>query len=271
VTPNDLADVHRVLAKLPRLRELLDDLLEQLRGPDTIIAVGGSVERGRVDRWSDLDLLVIATSPDELAARRRAVNMRLRRRYEVVASFDAAHLGLDCLDSVFLVVTGAVVKADIAYWATGWGPTPVGGVIVHDGPGSGYQRGVPIDEVLRAPIDLPGWTCHVRKIVRRGELFESAHCLNEMRRRFLVPLLLELHGAPQVNYRRIESRLPGNDLDVLRATLPRELSRAAVDAALSALLDGFVAAYRRLPADRRAVLPDDLEHRIRLARTLPVG
>ena len=271
MTRDDLAGVRRTLGALPRLLELFDYLLEQLRGPGMTIAVGGSVERGQVDRWSDLDLLVIAASPDELAARRRAVDMHLRQRYEVLASFDAAHLGLDCLDSVFLVVTGAVVKADIAYWAAGWGPAPVGGVIVHDGPGQGYQRRAPEDEVLRAPADLPGWTCHVRKIAGRGELFESAHCLNEMRRRFLVPLLLELHEAPQVNYRRIESRLPGTDLDLLRATLPGELSGPAIEDALCALLDGFVAAYRRLPAGRRAVLPDDLEYRIRLARTLPVG
>jgi predicted nucleotidyltransferase len=271
VTPADLAGVRRVLGELPRLRELLDDLLDQLRGPATTIAVGGSVERGQVDRWSDLDLLVIATNPDELAVLRPAVHRHLRQRYEVVASFDAAHLGLDCLDSTFLVVAGTVVKIDVAYWAAGWGPAPVGGVIVHDGPGAGYQRGAPLDEVLRAPADLPGWTCHIRKILGRGELFESAHCLNEMRRRFLAPLLLELRGAPQVNYRRIESRLPGSDLELLGATLPGELSRPAIDAALSALLDGFVAAYRRLPADRRAVPPGHLEHRIRLARTLPVG
>jgi predicted nucleotidyltransferase len=268
---SNLQRARAALDRNPRLRAVFDELFAWLADATTAVAVGGSVERGEVDRYSDLDLLVVTRDAAASGARRAAVRDRLRQRYVVVALFDAAHLGLDCLDSVFVLADGRIVKVDIAYWASELGAAPVGGLLVHDPAGLGVARPAGVDEVWRAPVDLPGWTCHVRKIVGRGELFESAHCLDEMRRRFLVPVLLELNGAAQVNYRRIEQRLPAVTLDRLRRTYPAVLTAEALGAALDALVAGFTEAYAQLPEARRAVTTRDLARSLTIALSTPVG
>lgn len=266
-----LARALQVLDGHPRLRQVFETALTVLAAPSTAVAVGGSVARGEVDRFSDLDLVLLAADHAACSARRAAIRELLRERYDLIAVFDAAHLQLPCLDSMFIVVEGQIMKMDVAFWVVGDGPPPVGGVVVHDPMGLGRPAAEPADEVTRAPVDLPGWTCHVRKIIARGELFEASHCLDEMRRRFLVPVLLEISGLPQVNYRRIEARLPAPELVALTGTYPASLSPGQLLRALECLVEAFASAYSRLGPDRRSVSLADVTARLQLAISLPIG
>ncbi|BAK34876.1 hypothetical protein MLP_18620 [Microlunatus phosphovorus NM-1] len=259
------------LTRAPRLGVLLEDLLTVLATPSTTIAVSGSLARGELDRWSDLDVVVLAADPGVLTLLRTAVQRRLVEAYDLLALFDAAHLSLDCLDSAFVVLEGVVVKVDITYWATSDGPAPGDGVVVHRGAAGDPVWAIGPDEVAQAPHEITGWTCHTRKLLARGELLEVGHCLDEMRRRFLTPVLLELAGAPQVNYRRVEQRLPVPALWALTASVPAGPTAADLQTALVALLDAFAEAYSRLPVDRRSVPVEDVLDRLARARTLSVG
>jgi hypothetical protein len=249
-------DVRARLSERAHLLTLFDFVYEQVAGPGTAVLVGGSVTRGEIDDFSDLDVVLVTRSAREAARYRAELRAALRRRFDILACFDAAHLGLACLDSVFVIVADRVTKLDATFWSVSDGPLPVGGELVHDGPGLA-SRIVPAcppggDELTRAPADIVGWTFHVGNLVRRGELFEAAYCLDQMRRRMLVPVLLAINGLPQVNYRRIEVRLPAPWLSRLRETYPASLYAPELRRSLTTLADLFASAYQRLPcADRR--------------------
>lgn len=261
-----LAAVRAALDANPRLRRLFEEVFGWIAQPQTAVAVGGSASRGEVDAQSDLDFVWLTKDP----ADRPALHRFLEEHYPVIACFDAAHLGLSCLDSVFVVAEGIITKLDIAFWDAAGGPPPIGGVVVHDPAGLWTAPLTGLDEVLRAPGDLPGWVCHVRKIVARGELFEAAHCLNEIRRRMLVPLLLEVAGQPQVNYRRLEQRLSTSDIEALQRTCPASPTAKELTRALHALVEQFTVAYLRIPAARQSQPPPKLSCRLRLALTGPI-
>jgi Nucleotidyltransferase domain len=258
--PLSLCDVRGILAGRPRLLALFETVYAQVAGPDTAVLVGGSIARGEVDEFSDLDLVVVTRSRGVAERRRADLHALLTDRYEVLACFDAAHLGLACLDSIFVVVAGQVVKLDAAFWAAADGPVPVAGQLVHDGPGLAGALTVAsteaVGELERAPADIVGWTFHVTGLLGRGELFEAAYCLDQMRRRMLVPVLLRLAGLPQVNYRRIEARLPARWLDRLVATYPAALGREELLRSLRSLAETFAFAYRQLPPEAQAVDPE---------------
>jgi hypothetical protein len=262
--PLTIAGVRALLAGRPHLLTLFNTVHEQVAVPDTAVLIGGSVARGEIDDFSDLDVVVVTESAGAAARHRDGLRAALKARHEVLACFDAAHLGLACLDSIFAVVAGQVTKLDATFWSLAEGPLPVGGELIHDGPGLAARLAFTGEhdtgehdtgELSRAPVDIVGWTFHVGNLLRRGEFFEAAYCLDQMRRRMLVPVLLCLAGLPQVNYRRIETRLPAPWLDRLRETYPAGLQRKELRRSLRTLADVFATAYQQLPAAQQAVAP----------------
>lgn len=255
--PLTTGDVRARLAGKPSLLTLFDVVCERVAGPGTAVLVGGSIARGEIDDFSDLDVVVVTESAAEAARQRAGLRAALRARFDVLACFDAAHLGLACLDSIYVVAAGRVTKLDAAFCDVSEVPLPVGGELIHDGPGLAPLITIAdlsgSGELSRAPVDIVGWTFHVGNLLCRGELFEAAYCLDQMRRRMLVPVLLALTGLPQVNYRRIEARLPAPWLSRLRGTYPAALSLAELRRSLATVADLFAAVYQQLPsADRSA-------------------
>ena len=254
-----LGDVRSALIAQPRLLTLFDAVYPQLAGPDTAVLIGGSIARGEADEFSDLDLVIVTRRRPEAERRRADLRARLTDQFEVLACFAAAPLGRACLDSIFLVVTGRAMKLDAAFWAAADGPVPVAGQLIHDGPGLAgaltVARAEAVGELERAPTDMVGWTSHVSCLIGRGELFEAAYCLDQMRRRMLVPVMLRLAGLPQVNYRRIEARLPARWLDRLAATYPAALGRAELRRSLRLITETFTFAYQQLPPEATAADP----------------
>ncbi len=257
-----LARTRAALAAVPRLLALFDDVYLELVGGDTTVAVGGSLARGEVDQFSDLDFSVIAADTAAANRRRAQLYRLLHRRYRVVTAFDAAHIGLPALDSIFVDTGSGVVKIDALFWSAADGAPPVGGLVIHDAAGLApllreselASRAQAAREVASAPLRIVGWSCYVRDRIGRGELFEAAYAIDAMRRTMLVPVLLAIAGLPPVNYRRIEARLPAGDIERLAATYPCRIDRAELLRSLQEVTGWFGEAYAALgdPAGQSA-------------------
>ena len=239
-----VTDVRAALGPYSWLLTVFNNLWEAVSDNRLTVAVGGSIGRLNVDEHSDVDIVVVTPNSELASAIRISIQDSLIRSGEIVTSFDNADVGLKYLSSTFVYVDRRVVKVDVAVWTRSDGPVPIGGAVLRDGVGCAYEiriaAGQTDIEVHQAPIRLPGWASYVRARIARGELFEAAYALDAMRRRMLVPVILSRAGYPQVNYRRIEQRLSGADLDLLQATYPSALNKFELRRALVALVSSFV-------------------------------
>lgn len=221
----------------PEQRSLYMALMQALseRYGDAI-TLQGSLARGEGDAYSDVDLAVrlsAGESPSQIeAAIRAAIPNDL-----VLASFPATHLGLPNLMVSFFDAGTSVLKLDIMYVGH-VGVPPRAGRALHD------ERAI-------------GWMWYTYTKIARGEIWEAASSLDEMRRSAFLPKLLRARGFPDEGFRHVERRLAANDLRSLERTRPAIVSASSVHDSLAHLSRAY-----------RALLTDDASTLTRLRRMM---
>ena len=211
------------------------------------IAAAGSWARGRMDEYSDVDL-ILAVAPEHHAGVVADVARLAGALGPLLSSFPGDHLsqpqlliclyGPPLLHVDFDVLPLPVAATRVAKSAVLW------------------ERDHALTHAIRADVSAapPGpdlqwiedrvwvWLHYAGTKIARGELFEALDVLSFIRGRVLGPLLLTMHGQPPYGVRRVEA-VAGDELPALVAT------HAAYDAhACLAALFETADLYRRLRA-----------------------
>ncbi|HXM55185.1 MAG TPA: nucleotidyltransferase domain-containing protein [Candidatus Dormibacteraeota bacterium] len=210
------------LAAFPALAAVYDRLLAEVRDRHVDAVVRGSIASGQVDRFSDIDLLVVVPEGSDASSVERDLLCTIRQYWTVLSEFTASHLGLDGLHVLFLDVEDTVVKVDVEVVRAG----------------APHDAARPGPELLAAR--MCGWLWYTATKIARGELFEAADSLGIMRRDALLPYLLLQRGLPQEGYRRLEQRLGPDVRAQLAGTHPRAFEAPELWRALLATYGWFV-------------------------------
>ena len=245
-------------ARLPRVHAAFLERALPILGADARlvgVAAGGSLVGGRMDEFSDIDL-VLAVEPDAYEEVTRDRHAIARALGPLVAAFTGEHVGeprlLICLydgrdgDPPLHVDLKFVALPDVA-------------VRVED-PVVLWERDDRLSRALAAGVarwpypDLRWiedrfwvWVHYVAQKLGRGELFEAVDSLAFFRWQVLAPLAVVEAGGRPAGVRRLESLAPARAA-ALEATVCA-YDRAACGRALLAAID----LYRDL---RRSVAPD---------------
>ena len=252
-------------ARLPQpLRGLFDACYDWAVADGRIgLAVHGSLVKGGLDRYSDLDM-TLAAAPDlpigELAD---AFDALIAGRGKVLAGFRADHLGFVNTRIAYVAVDDWVVKVDAQLLDSGTPPTLPREALVLLDPVRALA-GATSDAVATPDIEalfgkLCGWSWFTYSRLERGELFAAARSIDFSREHALLPIVLHRLGLPQDGHRRIEERLPAELLANLRGTHPRTLEKDVLFDALAALHAMTEAELRLATFDRRLATQGMLE------------
>jgi hypothetical protein len=218
--------------------------------PDSAIAVGGSLAAGRVDDYSDVDLYVLCADRRRSAKLADSLGDITARGGRLLARYTASHLGAPHLHIVLVLVDGWIVKADIELLAAGQEARVQQAMPLYDPQRALAAR--PSKERLTANslaadahTKFAGWLWYTYAKAARGELFQAANSLDYLRKNAVLPLSLALNQQPNEDYRRIEERLPAEDIVALRESHPGELTEGGIGDALLALTKYYQALRRR--------------------------
>jgi hypothetical protein len=244
--------MHEVAADL-KLTELVHDYLnrivEKVRRDErfTGVIVAGSGASGTMDRFSDLDTVLVCEDDHH------AVILDDAREFActlgpLLAAFIGDHVGetrlLICLYGrpLLHVDLKFVSVSDLAHRAED-------GVVV-------WQRGTRVTDILESttatwPVpDLQWiedrfwvWVHYAATKIGRGELFECLDTLAALRGMVFGPLLAVRTGQRPQGIRRIED-VAADEVDALVATIGDHSATACVEALFSA-----IALYRRVRAE----------------------
>ncbi|MBO0844462.1 MAG: nucleotidyltransferase domain-containing protein [Nocardioides sp.] len=239
--------------ELPELAgDYLNRLVETVRGDDrfTGVLLAGSGATGTMDRFSDLDTVIVCEDDHHREVLGKAVEFA-RSLGPLLAAFTGEHVGeprlLICLfgPPLLHVDLKFVTVADLAHRAED-------GVTV-------WQRGTAVADALESstatwPTPDPqwiedrfwAWIHYATTKIGRGELFECLDTLSALRGMVFGPLLAVRRGQRPQGMRRIESWAP-DEVSPLVATLGDHTVPGCV-AAVRASID----LYRRLRADNTA-------------------
>jgi hypothetical protein len=235
----------------PTQRERLRSVLAGLRrAPELVgVAAGGSFISGRMDEFSDLDLVVVAdpakwtTVPD----RRHALAASLG---PLLAAFTGEHVGEPRL--LICLYGPPLMHVDLKFVTPDALERRVEDPIVlwdRDGRlGEALRGGVsryPAPDAQWFEDRLWIWVHYVASKIGRGELFDALDSLGFLRGRVLGPLILEEAGAQPNHVRRIEFEAPERARE-LEATVATSDARDCLRA-----LHATIALYRSL-RERRA-------------------
>ena len=228
--------------------------MEQLSRDGRIagVAAGGSMVTGAMDEFSDLDLIIAASSDYEAL---------LRERHEIAASLGpllASFTGEHVLEPRLLICLydGAQpLHVDLKFIALADAATRVEDPLVL------WERdGLLTQALLQGIACYPApdrqwiedrfwvWVHYTATKIGRGEFLETVGALANLRSMVLGPLALARAGARPSGVRKLE-QLAVDEVELLRPTVSG-LSRAECIAALKAAVE----AYRAFRSDDSAVV-----------------
>lgn len=259
------ANADALRARLPRpLRDVFDACYDWVVADGRVgLAVHGSLVKGGLDRYSDLDMTLAAAPDLPIAELVDAFDALIAGRGEVLAGFRADHLGFVNTRIAYIAIDEWVVKVDAQLLDSGSSPTlPSEALVLLDPVGAlvGAKSEVaatPDIEILFGK--LCGWFWFTYSRLARGELFAAARSIDFSREHALLPIVLHRLGLPQDGHRRIEERLPAELLAGLGRTHPRTLEKEVLFDALAALHAMTDAELRLAPFDRRLAALGALE------------
>ncbi len=222
------------------------------------LLLAGSAATGGMDRWSDLDTILVVEDGALAAVWDEHMEV-LGRLGPLLTAFGADHIAearlLLCLyDAPLLQVdVKLVAESDVAALTMP--------AIVHwsRGPAPALPRPAPprAFDVQWCADRLAAWSHYLAIRLGRGELFEVANSLDFLRVRVLAPLIALEAGATPRGLRRLED-LDSPRLAALARTLApydraalAEAARAAMALAMS-LLDGHPEIRRQAVAEATA-------------------
>ena len=195
-------------------RERLRDIVSGLRGvPEVLgIAAGGSFVSGRMDEYSDLDLLVVVAEPavPEIRRRREEIASGLG---PLLAAFTGEHVGEPRL--LICLYGPPPVHVDLKFVTPGELSARVEDpVVLWDREGE-VRRGLDLGVGSYPGPDWQWiedrfwvWAHYAASKIGRGELFEALGFIGFLRGRVLGPILLAETSARPDGVRRIEQAAP---------------------------------------------------------------
>jgi len=242
--PEALSSIREKLRPFAALSEVFEECVRRLTTRDDIgIAVSGSLSHGTPDRYSDLDLELVARPGTKLDEVKHWVVKEIRAVAPLLAHFTATHLGLNDLLIFFLNQGGEVIKVDIWVMEVNTFARFPDARIVYD-PGDFLHR-FRLTAAGRAQASAPdfadlhqkftGWVWYTYTKIARGELFEAANSLETMRSYALMPFLQLAEGLPFEGYRHAEERLSPLRIESLRRTVPAGLETGELIRALRSM------------------------------------
>jgi len=228
------------------IEQFLQAALPKLRADERLlgVAAGGSWNSGRLDEYSDLDLVVVTR--DESFAEMMQTRLSLAESlHPLLAAFTGEHVGeprlLICLyrSPLLHVDLKFVSLQDFAHRV--------------EDPAVLWERDAALTTVLRAtqsrwPAPDPQWIedrfwvwiHYAATKLARGELFEVLDMLGFLRAQVLAPLAVHARGLPPQGVRRVENSIPEH-LPALEKTVARHEGASCGQA-----LQAAVALYREL-------------------------
>jgi len=240
------------LDQLPEHRVLLERAVARFRADDRVagLILGGSLARGGVDFYSDVDLYIVVRDEafDDIFAER-----------DVAAEATGAPLFRFVVDPLpggsrdYIVTYEGPIKVDFMYLkesdlkpASKW----AGCAVLEDATGS---LAAVVDRSAGAAPPTLGreeledinqrfwtWCWYVFGKIIRGELWEAVDGIHTIRTLALMPLLDRIAGRPHEGYRRLENKLDRETAIRLRATVvppQTESLYAALQAEISLFRD----------------------------------
>ncbi|MGE5276648.1 MAG: nucleotidyltransferase domain-containing protein [Acidobacteriota bacterium] len=217
-------------------RDRLRDIVSGLRGVPGVlgVAAGGSFVAGRMDEYSDLDLLVVVTEsafPD-MRERRQELAAGLG---PLLVAFTGEHVGEPRL--LICLYGPPPVHVDLKFVTPGDLAARVEDPVVLWDRGGEVRRGLDLGAGSYPGPDWQWiedrfwvWAHYAASKIGRGELFEALGFLAFLRGRVLGPILLAQAAARPDGVRRIEQAAPGlaRPLEETVARYdPRDILRAA--------------------------------------------
>jgi len=239
-------------------RDRLRGIVSGLRGvPEVLgVAAGGSFVSGRMDEYSDLDLLVVVAERaiDEIRSRRQELAATLG---PLLAAFTGEHVGEPRL--LICLYGPPPVHVDLKFLTPGDLAARVEDPVVLWDRGEEVRRGLDLSAGSYPGPDWQWiedrfwvWAHYAAAKIGRGELFEALGFIAFLRGRVLGPILLAEASARPDGVRRIEEAAPGLARR-LEETVARYDARDILRAARAA-----IAMYRLL---RESAAPPGLERR----------
>jgi len=172
------------------------------------LAAGGSFISNRLDRYSDLDLVVVvaAESSPLAGADREAIAARLG---PLLAAFTGEHVGEPRL--LICLYGPPLLHVDLKFLPPGeLNPRVEDPIVLWDRDGD-VRLALAAGPAVYPSRDLQWiedrfwvWVHYVASKIGRGELFEAVESLSALRRFVLGPLALQLGGVRPDGVRRIE-------------------------------------------------------------------
>lgn len=198
----------------------------------TGLVLSGSLAFGERDRWSDVDLYIVADEQFDAVFEER--QHAAAGAGQPIAEFTV--LGSRGQSSDHIVLYSDLVKIDLMYyrardvephrkWANALVLKDVKGCLsdVQERSRSLRVAPLPDDELLRLDQQFWVWAWYTFGKIMRGEYWEALTALHEIRSAAIVPLLLALAEQHDEGHRRLEAKLP-DQRDALARTV------AALDA-----------------------------------------
>lgn len=198
------------------------------------LAAAGSWAEGRIDAFSDLDL-VVAVEPDDFESVLEARQDIAARLGRLAAAFTGEHVGeprlLICLyddpvlhvDLKFVAVDriGPVVGDAVPLWARDSRFEPALNAVA--------GQKVPPSEAQWIEDRFWIWVHYATTKIARGELFEALDFLGFLRVHALVPVLRGRLGIEGIGVRRLEQQAPAEAAQ-LAATVATHDAASCLDA-----------------------------------------
>jgi len=221
------------------------------------LAAGGSWIEGRMDRFSDIDLVIVHQSESLPLAERKAL---AESAGDLLSSFTGEHVGEPRL--LICLYASPLLHVDLKFVSLSDMHSRVEDPLVL------WERSGVLSELLalsEARFPHPDsqwiedrfwvWIHYAATKIGRGELFETLTFLAFMQQTVLGPLALIRNGALPKGVRKLEMTLPELDLRAMRQTVAGYDRQSCLDA-----LYAVVGYYRDL---RQATGPARLERRQR--------
>ena len=216
-------------------QEFIDKLLQTIKSDERILglAVGGSWISKEIDAYSDVDLVLITR--EKISADPWQMKDFAAGFGKLLSAFTGEHVGeprlLICLyDEPLLHVDIKFLTIDEFYHRV---EDPV---IVYDPEGQ-LEKVLAGSEALFPQPDHQWiedrfwtWVHYACLKIGRGELMEAVDFLAYLRMMVLGPLLLQKNGHLARGVRKVETLLPADELNKLKATLAARNKEAVIEA-----------------------------------------
>lgn len=244
---------------LPHYQQFVDTLIDLVAQNDEYraLAAGGSWIDSQMDRFSDIDLIVVHRSETLSGAQRQAL---AEAAGDLLVSFTGEHVGEPRL--LICLYDNPLLHVDLKFVHL-----PDMAVRVED-PVILWQRGEELSDVLKtttARFPHPDfqwiedrfwvWVHYAATKIGRGELFETLAFLSFLQQTVLGPLALIRSGALPKGVRKLETVLPPDDRLAMQRITARYDRQACLDSVYQA-----VAFYRTL---RETLMPATVTFRHR--------